>query len=252
MHPDDAGRVSGEAGVIWTGSDDGKVQVTLDGGATWLDRTAGVAKAGGPEVFWVSRVFPSPHDAGTGFVSKTGWRFDDYRAVCSRRLISVRPGSRSAAASPTGTPSTSIVQDRKNPESLVCGNGMGRLCDTGRRPDLAPDQGQHAFGQGHRPDHPPARERPGRGDLRPRRLGRGHLGVAGDEAALAEDVHLFDIEPRTQRVTTALGNYQLLGDSHLFTPNEPNAVVINYYLKAKAEGGSRSPLPTHRAPCWPS
>jgi hypothetical protein len=53
-------------------------------------------------------------------------------------------------------------------------------------------------------------------------------------AVLAADVHLFDIEPETQRVTSALGNYQLLGDSHLFTPNEPNAVVINYYLKAKA------------------
>ena len=33
-----------------------------------------------------------------------------------------------------------------------------------------------------------------------------------------------------------MGNYQLLGDSHLFTPNEPNAVVVNYYLKAKADG----------------
>jgi hypothetical protein len=37
-------------------------------------------------------------------------------------------------------------------------------------------------------------------------------------------------------VTGGIGNYQLLGDSHLFTPNEPNAVVINYHLKAKAEG----------------
>ena len=54
-------------------------------------------------------------------------------------------------------------------------------------------------------------------------------------AALAEDVHLFDIEPETQRVTYALGNYQLLGDSHLFTPNEPNAVVVNYWLKAKTD-----------------
>jgi len=55
-------------------------------------------------------------------------------------------------------------------------------------------------------------------------------------AVLDEDVHLCDIEPRTQRVTYALGNYQLLGDSHLFTPNEPNAVVVNYWLKAKTAG----------------
>ncbi|HSA95430.1 MAG TPA: hypothetical protein VLJ16_05235, partial [Acidobacteriota bacterium] len=50
------------------------------------------------------------------------------------------------------------------------------------------------------------------------------------------EVHLFDIEPRTQRVTGALGNYQLLGDSFLLTPNEPNAVDINYFLKAELEG----------------
>jgi hypothetical protein len=55
-------------------------------------------------------------------------------------------------------------------------------------------------------------------------------------AVLAEDVHLFDIRPRTQRVTGALGNYQLLGDSHLLTPNEPNEFAINYYCKAKLEG----------------
>ncbi len=55
-------------------------------------------------------------------------------------------------------------------------------------------------------------------------------------AVLDEDVHLFDIEPKTERVTAALGNYQLLGDSHLFTPNEPNAVVVNYYLKTKTDG----------------
>ena len=53
-------------------------------------------------------------------------------------------------------------------------------------------------------------------------------------AVLDKDVHLFAIEPRTQRIVTVTGNYQLLGDSHLFTPNEPNAVAVNYYLKAKA------------------
>jgi hypothetical protein len=61
-------------------------------------------------------------------------------------------------------------------------------------------------------------------------------------AVLDEDVHLFDIEPRTQRITGGIGNYQLLGDSHLFTQNEPNAVVINYHLKAKAEGAVKITL----------
>jgi hypothetical protein len=58
-------------------------------------------------------------------------------------------------------------------------------------------------------------------------------------AILAADVHLFDVEPKTQRFYGGIGNYQLLGDSHLFTPNEPNAVVVNYFLKAKAAGPAK-------------
>jgi hypothetical protein len=57
------------------------------------------------------------------------------------------------------------------------------------------------------------------------------------EAGAAGDIHFFDIEPRTQRVYGGIGNFQLLGNSHLFTPNEPNAIVVNYFLKTKAEGG---------------
>ncbi len=114
-----------KAGVIWTGSDDGKVQVTLDGGATWLDRTAGVAKAGGPEAFWVSRVFPSPHDAGTCFVSKTGWRFDDYRVCLFKTTDFGQTWAAIGGGIPDGHPVNAIVQDRKNPNLLFAGTEWG-------------------------------------------------------------------------------------------------------------------------------
>ena len=55
-------------------------------------------------------------------------------------------------------------------------------------------------------------------------------------AILAEDVHLFGIKASVERVVGAVGNYQLLGDSHLLTPNEPNAMSISYYLKSKPAG----------------
>jgi hypothetical protein len=54
-----------------------------------------------------------------------------------------------------------------------------------------------------------------------------------NEKILAEDLHFFEIKPRIQRVTSGWGSYRLYGDSHLFTPNEPDAVAINYYLKDK-------------------
>ena len=59
-------------GVLWAGADDGKVQVTTNGGVSWTDVTSKLAAAGAPAGMWVSRVFASPHDAGTAFVAKNG------------------------------------------------------------------------------------------------------------------------------------------------------------------------------------
>jgi hypothetical protein len=56
-----------------------------------------------------------------------------------------------------------------------------------------------------------------------------------NEQISAEDVYLFGIEPRAQFQPTVYGNYQLLGDSHLMTPNESDDFVIRYYLKEKAK-----------------
>jgi hypothetical protein len=56
-----------------------------------------------------------------------------------------------------------------------------------------------------------------------------------NEKIPAEDVHLFGVEPRVERGPAVYGNYQLQGDSHLMTPNEPDDFVIKYYLKEKAK-----------------
>ena len=69
---------------IWIGTDDGKVHVTRDHGGTWTDADAAVASAGGPADRYVSRVFASPHDAGTAFVAKSGFRNDDFRPFLYR------------------------------------------------------------------------------------------------------------------------------------------------------------------------
>jgi photosystem II stability/assembly factor-like uncharacterized protein len=224
-------------GVVWAGSDDGKVQVTRDGGATWLDRTAKLAAAGGPTGFWTSRVFPSPHAAGTAFVTKTGWRLDDYRVSIHRTTDFGETWTSVAGDLPAGRPLNVVVQDRKNPDLLFAGSEWGVY--------VTLDGGRHWLP--FRAGMPSVKVtdltiHPRENDLVIATYGRGAYVVdiaplqELTAAVLGEDAHLFDIEPETQRVTAALGNYQLLGDSHLFTPNEPNAVVINYYLKAKADG----------------
>jgi photosystem II stability/assembly factor-like uncharacterized protein len=63
------------AGVIWSGSDDGLVQVTRDGGAKWEN----VTPKGMPEWIQINAIDASPHDAGTAYVAATAYKLDDYR-----------------------------------------------------------------------------------------------------------------------------------------------------------------------------
>ena len=56
-----------------------------------------------------------------------------------------------------------------------------------------------------------------------------------NDKVLGEDIHFFKVEPKVQRMTRSWGAYHLYGDRHLAIPNEPNNVVINYYLKNKAK-----------------
>ena len=54
-----------------------------------------------------------------------------------------------------------------------------------------------------------------------------------NEKVLEEDIYFFEIEAKVQRITSGWGWYHLYGDRILSTPNESNAIVINYYLRNK-------------------
>jgi photosystem II stability/assembly factor-like uncharacterized protein len=220
-------------GVIWAGSDDGKVQVSRDGGTTWSDRTAKIAAAGGPENFWVSRVLASPHDPGTAFVTKTGLRFDDFRA-CLFKTTDYGETWTSIGAGLPAKPVNVVVQDRKNANLLFAGTEQGVYLTIDGGKTWVPMKGNMPWVKvTDLVIHP--REN----DLVVGTYGRG-LWIMNitplqelNDKVLDQDVYLFDIKPQVQRVTGGIGNYQLLGDSHPMTPNEPNAVTINYYLKDK-------------------
>jgi photosystem II stability/assembly factor-like uncharacterized protein len=65
-----------EKGVLWTGSDDGVIALTRDGGSTWNR----VSPPGQPEFSDVKELEPSPHDAGTLYVALTRYNTaDDYK-----------------------------------------------------------------------------------------------------------------------------------------------------------------------------
>jgi photosystem II stability/assembly factor-like uncharacterized protein len=69
-----------KAGVIWTGSDDGLVHVTRDGGAKWDN----VTPKGMPEWIQINSIDASPNDAATAYVAATMYKLDDFRPYLYR------------------------------------------------------------------------------------------------------------------------------------------------------------------------
>ncbi len=62
-----------EKGVIWVGTDDGLVQLTKDGGATWQNLTP----AGLKECL-INAIEVSPHDPATVYIATTRYKFNDH------------------------------------------------------------------------------------------------------------------------------------------------------------------------------
>ncbi|MBD3412869.1 MAG: hypothetical protein GF421_00360 [Candidatus Aminicenantes bacterium] len=64
-------------GFIWIGTDDGNVQLTRDGGKTWVNVRDNVPDV--PEEIWVSRVVASRFEEGTCYLTFDGHRSDLFK-----------------------------------------------------------------------------------------------------------------------------------------------------------------------------
>ena len=63
-----------EQGVIWTGSDDGLIYLTRDGGAHWTD----VTPENMPPYIQVNSIEPNPFEPGGLYVAATMYKWDDF------------------------------------------------------------------------------------------------------------------------------------------------------------------------------
>jgi photosystem II stability/assembly factor-like uncharacterized protein len=66
-----------QAGTIWTGSDDGLVHVSRDGGKNWSNVTPPSSMM--PEWIQINSIEASPHDPATAYVAATMYKWDDNR-----------------------------------------------------------------------------------------------------------------------------------------------------------------------------
>ena len=222
------------AGVIWAGTSDGKVHMTRNTGGSWTDMTARLAALGGREDAYVSRVQASSHVAGRAYVSKSGYRFDDFRPYLYR-TDDFGATWTSIANNLPNQPINVVFEDRKNPNLLFVGNDTGVFVSiTG---------GARWLKMNNNMPNVPVHDllvHPRQHDLVVGSYGRGLFitNIAPlqqiDDALLDKDVHLFGVEPTVQRVIRQFAaNDYLFGQRNTQTPNEPNGMVIRYYLKNK-------------------
>ncbi len=106
-------------GLIYAGTDEGKVWRTRDGGLDWADLSSGLAPGR-----WVSRVVASSFDEGTVYVTQNGYRDDEFAAYVFRSTDYGKTWQPLAAGLPP-EPVNTIREDPKARNLLYVGTDMG-------------------------------------------------------------------------------------------------------------------------------
>lgn len=122
-----------KAGVLWAGTDDGKVWVSTTGGGAWTDLTANVR--GVPAGLYVSRLEASHHDAGTAYLSYDGHRSDVFAPYVFVTRDFGRTWTSIAGDLPKDHPVKVVREDVQNPNLLFAGTEFGLFVslDGGRK-----------------------------------------------------------------------------------------------------------------------
>ena len=101
-------------GVLWSGSDDGLVQISQDDGATWTKATP----SGLPEWTMMSIIDPSPHDAGSAYLAANRYKLDDFKPYIYRTTDYGRSWSKIVDGIPEGE-FVHVVREDPNKKGLL-------------------------------------------------------------------------------------------------------------------------------------
>jgi photosystem II stability/assembly factor-like uncharacterized protein len=229
-------------GVVWVGTNDGNVQVSRDGGATFTNVVGAVH--GVPKETHVSRVEASHFDAGTVYVTFDGHRSDDHKPYVFKVTDFGESWTSIASNLPEGNVNV-IREDARNRNLLYLGteyaffislNGgrewkrfMNGL-PTVRIDDILVHQRDNDLIVGTH----------GRSiyiidDITP-------LQQLSDEV-MQSDVHLFDLRTTTRFVEDTMLTRGLDGAKHFRATNPASGTSIGYFLKAAVPTGSAGSNP---------
>ena len=109
-----------EKGVIWTASDDGVLQLTIDGGKTWRN----VTPKGLPETL-INSIDISPHDKATAYIATTRYKFNDYTPGIYKTTNYGKSWVNISTGIPTGAYTRVVREDTKRKDLLFAGTELG-------------------------------------------------------------------------------------------------------------------------------
>lgn len=223
-------------GLLWAGTDDGNIQLSQDGGATWTEVSRNLP--GGTTQYYVSRVEASYFDPGTAYVSIDGHKSDDLRPyVYMTRDYGASWTDITSNLPEYGNVNT-IRQDPRNPSLLYVGTEFGFF--------VSLDEG----GAWHRfmPGLPVVRiddvvVHPRENDLVLATHGRS-IWIIDDMTALQEltdevtasDVHLFEPREAVLWKEDVRQDREVPGNKNWTGVNAPAGTAIQYYLASEPAG----------------
>lgn len=264
-------------GLLYAGTDDGLVQVSEDGGASWRRQEV---FPGVPAMAYVADVVASRHDSDRAYAVFNNHKEGDFRPYVAQSDDRGRSWRSIADGLPDGQAAWTLVEDHEEPSLLFLGTEFGLFArvngggpDSGADARGGPEGAQWVRLTGNLPTisvrdlEIQRREN----DLVLATFGRGFY-VLDDysplrfmDDALAADAFLFPVKDAWAFVPSRpMGGQEkgTMGDGFFTAPNPPRGAVFTYYLRdgfesrgerrrreqaeARAQGGE-TPYPTAEA-----
>ncbi len=212
-------------GLVYVGTDDGRIHMTPDGGKEWLELTFNVPSL--PPERWITRLECSPFAEGTVYLAVDRHRHDDRAPYLYKSTDRGQTWTSLASTLPAGGPVHVIRADPVNRELLYAGTEYGLFVSldggaTWQREPHLPTVAVHDLVV-HPRDHELVIATHGRGiyalDVHP-------LQQATDQVVQAPG-HLFDIAPAQAYRTRTL---RTLGSKTFAGQNPPYGAAIYCYF----------------------
>lgn len=112
-----------EQNMIWTGSDDGKVFYTRDGGEQWTDVSKNLK--GLPEGSWIEQIKASGRNKGEALLVANNYRRDDYTPYAYRTTNYGKKWERIVDENDVVSFALSIIEDPEEPNLMFLGTDDG-------------------------------------------------------------------------------------------------------------------------------